>query len=117
MKGHPVDFLQAVNEIPETNFVTNNQNTTTTPGSNAVAAAQSNNLNAAMNPNNLAVRQPPDLVDPLSQTQFLVKLAEHNLLDRKIHGRMLPYGQFPKNAGYQHGCLDTVRSTDRSHYV
>ena len=24
MKAHPVDFLQAVNEIPETNFVTNN---------------------------------------------------------------------------------------------
>ena len=24
MKAHPVDFLQAVNEISETNFVTNN---------------------------------------------------------------------------------------------
>ncbi len=54
--------------------------------------------------------------NPLTQTQYLVKLAEHNLLDREIHGGMLPYGAFPKNTGYQHGCLDTVRSSERSHY-
>ena len=55
-------------------------------------------------------------IDPLTQTQFLVKLAEHNLLDREIHGNMLPHGAFPKNSGYQHGCLDTVRSsTEQSH--
>ena len=29
-----------------------------------------------------------------------MKLAEHNLLDRELHGRMLPYGAFPKNSGY-----------------
>ena len=69
-RAHPVDFLQATNEIPETNFVTNHKQ----PQGQAAAPT-----------------------DPLSQTQFLVKLAEHNLLDHEIHGGMLPYGAFPKN--------------------
>ena len=85
--GDPLDLLKNTNTVSEANFVTNNNHNPSQSLDGFGMTMQSINASAKIE-------------NPLSQTQFLVKLAEHNLLDRQIHGNMLPYGAFPKNTGY-----------------
>lgn len=87
MIADPLDLLKNTNTVSEANFVTNNNHNPSQSLDGFGMTMQSINASAKIE-------------NPLSQTQFLVKLAEHNLLDRQIHGGMLPYGAFPKNTGY-----------------